>query len=88
MDGSLDAIGAAVRVLLAERLHVAPSDVPADAAASLQDIGLDSTAILSLVVGLEDRFDIEIPDLDITVANFGTVAAITRYVADRTAAPQ
>jgi hypothetical protein len=57
VDGSLDAIGAAVRVLLAERLHVAPGDVPADAGASLQDLGLDSTAILSLVVGLEDRFD-------------------------------
>lgn len=86
MDGSLDAIGAAVRVLLAERLHVALGDVPADAGASLQDLGLDSTAILSLVVGIEDRFDIEIPDDEITVANFGTVAAITRYVGERTAA--
>ena len=79
------AVDAGVRALLAERLHVAPEDVPEDADASLQDLGLDSTAILSLVVGLEDRFDIEIPDVEITVENFGTVAAITRYVGDRVA---
>jgi acyl carrier protein len=86
VDGSLGVIDAGVRELLAERLHVAPTDMPADAEASLQDLGLDSTAVLSLVVGLEDRFDIEIPDVEITVANFGTVAAITRYVADRAGA--
>ena len=80
------AVDAGVRALLAERLHVAPEDVPEDADASLQDLGLDSTAILSLVVGLEDRFDIEIPDVEITVENFGTVAAITRYVVHRVAA--
>jgi acyl carrier protein len=32
-------------------------------------------------VGIEERFDLEIPDRDITVDNFGSVAAITSYVA-------
>ena len=86
MDERLAAIDSGVRTLLVERLHVDPEEVPADDDASLLDLGLDSTAILSLVVGLEDRFDIEIPDVEITVQNFGTVAAITRYVGDRVAA--
>ena len=81
MDESLAAIDAGVRELLAERLHVEPDDVAADVDASLLDMGLDSTAILSLVTGLEDRYDVEIPDIDINLDNFGSVGAVSRYMA-------
>jgi acyl carrier protein len=51
-----------------------------DAHASLLDHGLDSTAVMSLVVGIEESFGIDIPDAAITESNFGSVAAICRYI--------
>ena len=80
MDERLAAIDSGVRTLLAERLHVDPEEVPADDDASLLDLGLDSTAILSLVTGIEDRYDVEIPDKEITLDNFGSLRAICRYL--------
>jgi acyl carrier protein len=76
-------IDAEVRALLAERLQIAADDMPAGDGTSLLDLGLDSTAILSLVVGLEETFDVEIPDRDITLDNFGAVDSIGRYLAAR-----
>ena len=73
-------IDAQLRTLLEQRVRLAHA-ATVDAQASLLDLGLDSTGILSLVVGIEERFGIEIPDRDITVDNFGSVATITRYVA-------
>jgi acyl carrier protein len=73
-------IDAQLRALLAERVRLAHANT-VDSGASLLDLGLDSTGILSLVVGIEERFDLEIPDREITVENFGSVGSITRYVA-------
>lgn len=80
------AIDAQVRALLVERLTLvdAPVDGRLDPDAPLVDMGIDSTGIMSLVVGIEERFDIEIPDHDITTATFGTLTAIVAYVAWRT----
>ena len=80
MDERLAAIDSGVRTLLVERLHVDPEEVPADDDASLLDLGLDSTAILSLVTGIEDRYGVEIPDKEITLDNFGSLRAICRYL--------
>jgi acyl carrier protein len=76
-------VGARVKAMLAQRLQVAPDATAIADDATLADLGLDSTAILSLVVGLEDEFDIEIPDREINPDNFGRVDAIARYVAER-----
>jgi acyl carrier protein len=78
-------IEAQLRDLLTRRLHFDRA-ASVDGEASLLDLGLDSTAILSLVVGIEERFDIEIPDRDITLDNFTSLAAISRYVARSQAA--
>ena len=75
-------IDAQLRTLLEQRVRLNHAST-VDAQASLLDLGLDSTAILSLVVGIEERFGIEIPDRDITIDNFGSIAAITRYVASQ-----
>ncbi|HKE74820.1 MAG TPA: acyl carrier protein [Acidimicrobiales bacterium] len=76
------AIDAQVRTLVAERLRLADAalDGPLDPDASLPELGIDSTGVMSLVVGVEERFDIEVPDGDITTANFGTLRGITGYV--------
>jgi acyl carrier protein len=81
------AIDATVRALLAERLKLAeaPVDGPLADDQSLPELGIDSTGIMSLVVAVEERFDIEIPDHDITTVNFGTLGGIDRYVGRRLA---
>lgn len=73
-------IEAQLRDLLVRRLRFERA-ATVDGEAPLLDLGLDSTAILSLVVGIEERFGIEIPDRDITLDNFASLGAITRYVA-------
>jgi acyl carrier protein len=73
-------IEAQLRDLLTRRLRFEPA-ATVDGEASLLDLGLDSTAILSLVVGIEERFGIDIPDRDISLDNFSRLGAITRYVA-------
>jgi acyl carrier protein len=83
-NGGRASIDARVKALLAERLQLGPGPAVGDDA-TLADLGFDSTAILSLVVGIEEEFDIEIPDREINPDNFGRVDAISRYVAGRLA---
>jgi acyl carrier protein len=80
-------IGGRIRALLAERLRVSADEAAIADDASLLDLGLDSTAILTLVVGLEETFDIEIADQDINPHNFGSLRSIGDYVARRMADP-
>ena len=46
----------------------------------IEDLGLDSEALLSLVIGLEDRFDVEIPDTDVSLAHLGTISRMVDYL--------
>jgi acyl carrier protein len=78
-------IAVRVRELLGERLKVPADDALLTDDASLLDLGLDSTAILSLVVGLEEVFDIEIADHEINPDNFGSIRGIGDYVTRRLA---
>jgi acyl carrier protein len=71
-----------LRELVSHQLQV---DRPIDAGASLRHLGFDSTALLSLVVRLEEEFDIEVDDQDITADNFDTLSAMSSYVAGRRA---
>jgi acyl carrier protein len=80
---SLADINAQIRTLLAGRLKISTDQAVIADEASLRDVGLDSIAILGLVVGLEDEFDLEIPDTDVVIDNFDSVDSISRYVARR-----
>jgi len=42
--------------------------------------GLDSTAVVSVMLALEDRFDIEIPDRLLTRRSFSSLAALEQLV--------
>jgi acyl carrier protein len=42
--------------------------------------GLDSAAIMELIVWYEQRFGLEVDQDDLTIENFGTIDAMTRYV--------
>jgi acyl carrier protein len=46
---------------------------------------LDSISIAELVAEVQERYGIEVPDIDITEANFGSIAAIASYVCRRRA---
>jgi acyl carrier protein len=79
----LAGIDALVRWLLAERSSIDGDGAAIAERASLAELGLDSAAILSLVVGLEEEFGIEIADFDIIPDNFGNLERIARFVARR-----
>lgn len=44
---------------------------------------LDSLALMRLVMHLEETHDIEIPPQEITLENFGSVAAMAAFLEDR-----
>lgn len=46
----------------------------------------DSMAVVTIVAGLEEQFDIEIDDDDITAEIFETLGSLTRFVHDKLAA--
>ena len=46
-------------------------------------IGLDSVEAMALAVGIEEEFDIEIPDDELTVDLFETIAALAEYVSKK-----
>lgn len=46
-------------------------------------IGLDSVEALRLGLGLENAFDLSIPDADLTVDLFASLGALTDYIEDK-----
>jgi acyl carrier protein len=71
-----------IRRLLAEVCALDESVLRADV--PLLEYGLDSARGIDLLVGLEDHFDIRIPDDD--VPKMRTLADVTAYVTARVAA--
>ena len=67
-------------------LKVKPEDLSSDASL-IDDYGVDSVALLELVVGLEEVFGIVVEDGDFDLANFSTVKALAEFVAKRLTNP-
>jgi acyl carrier protein len=79
------AILARVRMLLHERL-----DLAADGAALAEDtgllgqgIGLDSVEVLQLVSGIEEAWDLTIPDEDLRREHFATLGTVVTFIQER-----
>ncbi len=70
-----------VKRLLGATCAVAPAAIRDDA--RLIEYGLDSVRAMDLVIALEERFAIQIPDAD--AAKLKTVADLTGYVEKRAA---
>ena len=82
-------IEARIKGVLASRLRIGADVLAAsDAATSLlgQGIGLDSMEALALAIALEEEFDIEVDDADLTVALFATIGSVADYIRRRQAA--
>lgn len=51
----------------------------------LENSGLDSTGIVMLVLYLEETFDIQVLDEDLTERNFGTIQGLLALLEQKTA---
>ena len=73
---SIDRIAALVRQFLAKR----SVDRAVGHGDNLTDSGLSSLDIVNLMLAVEAEFDIKIPDRDMTLANFRSIAQIGALV--------
>lgn len=60
-------------------LEIDASEIKSDASL-LDDVGLDSVALIRFAMGLENEFDIEIDDDDLVLENFETTGRVVSYV--------
>lgn len=70
-------IGSEVKRIISEQLGVEESKVQ-DASSLVDDLGADSLDTVELVMALEEKFEIEIPDEE--AENVGTVSDIVKYI--------
>ncbi|MEM6992091.1 MAG: acyl carrier protein [Myxococcota bacterium] len=75
-------IKAQVSEIICEQLDVKPDDV-AENKTFTDDLGADSLAIVELVLALEEKFDVKIPDDD--VDKIKTVGDAVKYIENSTA---
>ena len=77
-----------IRRVLAEhgRLTVDPATLDVDT--DLYEVGMTSHASVTVMLALEDAFDVEFPDSLLTKDTFGSIAAITAVVEQLTGARQ
>ena len=77
-----DSVRTAVKELLVSglRLEVSPADIADDAAIFGEGLGLDSIDALELVVLVEERFGVGIPDEETGKQVFGSVAALADFI--------
>ena len=77
-----DALRADVKQLLATglRLQVAPEAIPDDEPIFGDALGLDSIDALELVVLVEDRFQVSIPDEEVGRRAFASVDALVDFI--------
>lgn len=73
-----------IRVLIAENLVELPEDFASDA--DLFAAGLDSMAIMQLLLLLEEQSGVKIPMGEVTGENFGSTGAIARLVTAKSGA--
>ena len=69
-----------VKKVVVEQLDVAEDEVTPQAS-FVDDLGADSLDVVELVMGLEEEFDIEIPDED--AEKITTVQQAIEYINDR-----
>lgn len=69
-----------VKKVLVEQLDVSEDEVTPEAS-MVDDLGADSLDLVEIVMGLEEEFDIEIPDED--AENIKTVQQIIDYVDEK-----
>jgi acyl carrier protein len=70
-----------VKKVVVEQLDVSEDEVTPDAS-FVEDLGADSLDVVELVMGLEEEFDVEIPDED--AEKITTVKEAVSYIESKT----
>jgi acyl carrier protein len=73
-----------VKKVVVEQLDVSEDEVTPDAS-FVEDLGADSLDVVELVMGLEEEFDVEIPDED--AEKITTVQEAVSYIEIKTGVP-
>ena len=73
-----DELGVKIRRLVAEQLGVESNEVTPQASI-LDDLGADSLDVVELVMAIEEKFDIELPDE--AIETMRTIGDVESYVA-------
>lgn len=84
-----DEVTERVRQIVAEQAMVDPAKIKSDT--TPDDLGLDSLALVEVVFGIEEGFDVTIPynandptDSEFDISNFGSmVEGVKRLIAER-----
>ena len=66
-----------VKEVVVEQLNVSPDEVKEDSK-FVEDLGADSLDVVELVMALEEKFDIEIPDED--AEKIATVSDAIKFI--------
>ncbi len=74
-----ESVEAKVRAIVAERLGISEESVKLESS-FIDDLGADSLDIVELVMEMEDKFEVEIPDDE--AENIKTVADAVKYIED------
>jgi len=74
---------ALLKEYIEEQLRELGEDQDVAADDDLVMVGFDSIAYVRLIAFLEGRFGIEVPDGDVTIENFGSVANLAGYLDGR-----
>jgi acyl carrier protein len=85
-DGGLLGPEARIFKLVRRSLPVSPSVEGLGLEQPLQDAGLKSLDMVTLMLAVEAEFDLEIPQQQMTPENFHSIAAIGRLVSSLSAA--
>ena len=75
-----------IREILVRDLEIEPeiaTKVDAETRLLGRGIGLDSMETLSLVTGIEQEFEVEVEDEELTTELFRTLGSLTKYVVNK-----
>lgn len=59
-------------------------DYPDDCNTNLLDQGIDSAGFIKLIVSMESKFNVAIPDEDLLFEKFSTTGLIIHYLSEKT----
>ena len=77
-------IGTAIReYVVGNLLYMRPGYQLSDSARLLEERVIDSIGVMEVIAFLEEHFAITVRDDEVTEANLGSIAAMTRFVATR-----
>ncbi len=74
---------AELKEILVGRVGLAEQQVPEDLATPFADLGLDSLALVEVLLAIQQRYDLVVPDED--AEHFGTLGETIAYVNTRLA---